>query len=86
MDGRGLASRGGAREPLSRENGFTRFIPPDRPDQVPGMWRRYYRRWRVATRERLDLRLLEVMPPLAALCPPATVIDKTAIPPSPNPG
>lgn len=53
MDGRGLASRGGAREPLSRENGFTRFIPPDRPDQVPGMWRRYYRRWRVATRERL---------------------------------
>jgi nicotinamidase-related amidase len=64
---------------------FTRFIPPERPDQMPGMWRRYYRRWRVATRERLDLRLLEVMPPLAALCPPATVIDKTAIPPSPNP-
>ena len=56
---------------------FTRFIPPERPDQMPGMWRRYYRRWRVATRERLDLRLLELMPPLAALCPPATVIDKT---------
>ena len=34
-------------------------------------------RWRVATRERLDLRLLELMPPLAALCPPATLIDKT---------
>jgi nicotinamidase-related amidase len=44
---------------------------------MPGMWRRYYRRWRVATRERLDLRLLELMPPLAALCPPAIVIDKT---------
>ena len=56
---------------------FTRFIPPERPDQMPGMWQRYYRRWRVATRERLDLRLLELMPPLAALCPPATVIDKT---------
>jgi nicotinamidase-related amidase len=27
--------------------------------------------------ECLDLRLLELMPPLAALCPPATVIDKT---------
>src|SRR6185436_19959800 len=34
-------------------------------------------RWRAATRECLDLDLLELMPPLAALCPPATVIDKT---------
>ena len=56
---------------------FTRFIPPERPDQMPGMWRRYYTRWRVATRECLDLRLLQLMPPPAALCPPATVIDKT---------
>jgi nicotinamidase-related amidase len=56
---------------------FTRFIPPERPDEMPGMWRRNYTRWRVATRERLDLQLLELMPPLAALCPPATVIDKT---------
>jgi nicotinamidase-related amidase len=56
---------------------FTRFVPPVRPDQMPGMWQRYYRRWRVATRERLDLHLLELMPPLAALCPPSTVIDKT---------
>ncbi len=38
---------------------------------------RYYTRWRAATRESLDLNLLELMPPLAALCPPATVIDKT---------
>jgi hypothetical protein len=37
---------------------------PERPDQMPGMWRRYYRCWRGATRERLDLRLLELMPPL----------------------
>ena len=56
---------------------FTRFIPPERPEQMPGMWQRYYTRWRDATRERLDLRLLELMPLLAALCPPATVIDKT---------
>jgi nicotinamidase-related amidase len=44
---------------------FTRFVPPGRPDQMPGKWRRYYTRWRVATREVLDLRLLELMPPLA---------------------
>jgi hypothetical protein len=56
---------------------FTRFIPPERPDQMPGMWRRYYMRWRLPTRKCPDLRLLELMPPLAALCPPATVIDKT---------
>ena len=56
---------------------FTRFIPPERPAQMPGMWQRYYMRWRQATREYLDRRLLELMPPLSALCPPARVIDKT---------
>jgi nicotinamidase-related amidase len=44
---------------------------------MPGMWQRYYTKWRIATRERLDFRLLELMPPLAALCPPAIVLDKT---------
>src|ERR1700733_2197121 len=43
---------------------FTRFIPPQRPEQMPGMWQRYYTRWRSATRECLDRRLLELMPPL----------------------
>jgi nicotinamidase-related amidase len=56
---------------------FTRFIPPERPDRMPGMWQRYYTRWRAATREQLDPRLLELMPPLLSLCPPAAVIDKT---------
>lgn len=56
---------------------FTRFIPPARAEQMPGMWQRYYIRWRAATRECLDPRLLELMPPLAALCPPATIINKT---------
>jgi nicotinamidase-related amidase len=56
---------------------FTRFIPPERSDQMPGMWQRYYMRWRQATREYLDHRLLELMPPLSVLCPPARVIDKT---------
>jgi nicotinamidase-related amidase len=56
---------------------FTRFIPPERPDQMPGMWQRYYTRWRMVTRDFLDQQLLELMPPLALLCPPATVINKT---------
>jgi nicotinamidase-related amidase len=58
---------------------FTRFIPPERPQQMPGMWRRYYARWRVATREVLPLELLEVMPALAALCPPATIIRQDTL-------
>lgn len=56
---------------------FTRFITPQRPDDMPGMWQRYYARWKTATREHLDPALLELLPPLAKLCPPATVVDKT---------
>jgi nicotinamidase-related amidase len=55
---------------------FTRFIPPQRPDRMPGSWRRYYQHWQDLTRERLDPRLIELVPPLAALAPPAAVIDK----------
>ena len=65
---------------------FTRFIPPERPGQMPGMWRRYYTRWRVATRECLDLRLLELMPPLRRFARRRPSLTKHAILPSPNLG
>ena len=55
---------------------FTRFIPPPKADDASGSWRRYFARWRDLTRERIDPRLLELVPPLAALVPPAAVIDK----------
>jgi nicotinamidase-related amidase len=55
---------------------FTRFIPPYRPEDMPGTWRMYYERWRQTTREYLDPGLIELMPSLAALSPPATVLDK----------
>lgn len=55
---------------------FTRFIPPDRPETMPGMWRAYYEKWREATRERLDPALLELMPSLQRFVPPASVFDK----------
>jgi nicotinamidase-related amidase len=57
---------------------FTRFIPPERPEDRPGRWQAYYRRWREVTGEHLDPDLLALVPPLAALVPPATVIDKPA--------
>ena len=55
---------------------FTRFIPPYRAEDMPGTWRGYYERWCEATRERLDPNLLELMPPLQRLVPPATILDK----------
>ena len=56
---------------------FTRFVTPHSPDELPGRWRRYYAKWRSATRQHLDSRLLELMPQLAQLAPPAHVVDKT---------
>lgn len=56
---------------------FTRFITPQRPEEMPGTWRTYYEKWRDATRENIDPEMLQLLSPLAALVPPATVIDKT---------
>ena len=56
---------------------FTRFVPPERPEDAAGAWRRYYAHWREMTGERLDPRLIQLVPPLAALTPPAIIIDKS---------
>jgi nicotinamidase-related amidase len=55
---------------------FTRFLPPPRPEAMPGAWQRYYARWREFTGERIDPRLLGLVPALARLAPPAAVVDK----------
>lgn len=55
---------------------FTRFVPARNADELPGSWRRYYRRWAELTLDRLDPRLIELVPPLARLAPPAMTIDK----------
>lgn len=56
---------------------FTRFITPVRPEEMPGTWQGYYKKWRQTTRGRMDPELLEILPELAKFAPPATVIDKT---------
>jgi nicotinamidase-related amidase len=56
---------------------FTRFMPPLRPEDMPGAWRRYYAKWRQATREHIDPALLELVPELDEFAPPADVVDKT---------
>ncbi len=55
---------------------FTRFIPPEVPQDRPGLWRVYFERWREATRAHLDPALIGLMPELAALVPPARTVDK----------
>ena len=44
---------------------FTRFVPPERPDQMRGSWRLYYQRWRDLTLERINPELVELVPQLA---------------------
>lgn len=55
---------------------FTRFIPPQQPEQMPGTWQHYYQKWRKVTRAVLEPDLLELLPPLARFVPPAAVFDK----------
>jgi nicotinamidase-related amidase len=56
---------------------FSRFLTPADAGEMPGMWQRYYTRWRIVTRGCIDPELLELMPELRRYSPPATVIDRT---------
>ncbi|MGO4671122.1 cysteine hydrolase family protein [Bosea sp. 2RAB26] len=55
---------------------FTRFVPPQTPEIAPGAWRGYYRHWRNTTLDRLDPRLVDLVPPLEGFAPPALIYDK----------
>lgn len=56
---------------------FTRFIPPARPEHMPGRWQAFYRHWPQVIGQQLDPAWIELLPELAALVPPAAVIDKS---------
>lgn len=55
---------------------FTRFLPPPRPEDAGGTWRRYYRKWETVTLDRIGTGAVDLLPALAAFVPPAAVIDK----------
>lgn len=65
---------------------FTRFIPAERPGQGEGTWRQYWERWSSMTLENLPPGAVDLLPPLAALVPPAEVVDKRAYSPWAEPG
>jgi nicotinamidase-related amidase len=60
---------------------FTRFVPPEHPAAAPGAWQAYYDRWRAMTRDRLPAEMLELVPALARLVPPARCLDKAVYSP-----
>ena len=60
---------------------FTRFIPARDAASCPGTWRRYYERWPSMTREQLAPGLIDLLPSLAALVPPARTLDKATYSP-----
>ena len=60
---------------------FTRFIPAARPGEGRGTWATYSRRWAGMSRERLDPGLIDLVPDLARLAPPAEIVDKTVYSP-----
>lgn len=55
---------------------FTRFIPPERPEDLPGKWQDYYRKWRSMTREHLPVDIFGLLRPLQDFVPPARLFDK----------
>jgi nicotinamidase-related amidase len=57
---------------------FTRFIPPQKPEDRPGQWQAYFQHWRQATRDHLPPSALDLVPALARYVPPARIVDKPA--------
>ncbi|MBR0788466.1 cysteine hydrolase [Bradyrhizobium manausense] len=57
---------------------FTRFITPQAPEDRPGQWQSYFRRWQQATRDQLPPFALDLVPALARYVPPVRIIDKPA--------
>ncbi|MDF0664051.1 MULTISPECIES: isochorismatase family cysteine hydrolase [unclassified Rhizobium] len=60
---------------------FTRFIPPPHRTAARGMWRAYYEKWWMMTGEHLHAELVDILPELRRLVPPARVFDKPAYSP-----
>ena len=55
---------------------FTRFVPPKRAEDMSGMWRSYYEKWDNMTLDRLGPDMIDLVPSLKGLVPPARIFDK----------
>jgi len=55
---------------------FPRFVTPEKAEDAPGTWRRYYTHWAAVTRPKLAPGMLDLVAELAALAAPGSIIDK----------
>jgi len=55
---------------------FTRFLTPETKDAAKGTWRNYYEKWWMMTGDHLPAEMLELVPALQRLVPPASLFDK----------
>ena len=60
---------------------FTRFTPPARFEDARGAWKDYYKKWWMMTLEHLPYDLVDLLPELSKLVPPARVFDKAGYSP-----
>jgi nicotinamidase-related amidase len=63
-------------KPHASQTVFTRFIPASRPGEGSGTRKRYYQRWPAMTIEYLGRKMVDLVPELDGLVPPAQVVDK----------
>lgn len=55
---------------------FTRFVPPRQAADLLGVWRSYYEKWEGMTLDRLGPEMVDLVPSLKSMVPPARVFDK----------
>lgn len=64
-------------EAFAPRNVFTRFIPPERGEEMPGQWRLFYLKWRTVTRAQLPPGMLDIVSELAEFARRGVMHDKT---------
>lgn len=55
---------------------FARFVVPRNADEAKGRWKDYYRRWSSVTLDELDVGMLDLVAPLAAIAGRGSIVDK----------
>jgi nicotinamidase-related amidase len=55
---------------------FVRFVVPQSAGDAKGRWKNYYRRWSSVTLDELDVAMLDLVAPLAAIAGPGSIVDK----------
>lgn len=55
---------------------FARFVVPQTASHAKGRWKNYYSRWSSVTLDEIDIGMLDLVEPLAAIARPQSIVDK----------